>query len=1017
MMNSFKMPFLFLNRILQNGTKSITEEEDESDSEIIDVVDVDDDSQPDHQESCNVQPSNAFKDEEKGGNQKATTTKQKKNQRTMSIEDDEIIDVDGIDDEEETFLTIGNTTRNANKSIAVVKSPISAEAESFVMSESFVLEGTKHKTMSPEYGSCSDSQPEPSDLQAPREKKSKIPVRKKGVSIGTKQKVTRGRKKKMEDLQDLEQGAENVETEDGGDERLLDSKQEETTSETLRGRTQINKRRSASGRQKKVEVDEMQNKAPKVAEDLDNKSNENEGDVEVEEENKFLKEKTQNTNRRSMRGRHKSVEDSQNVEPEADETENLENDYVEVDVEVGEGLSNSNEDQKQSVGEEELVDSEVVEARVGEVEKKGKLRAKSLPVSTKQQPQRSTRKVKKSDENAVVMASDEELLRGGKKDDSENDQLEKRGRGRKGVPNTRQQEMKVSRGRKQKSEESLEHDDGDSEDGNGGERPTGPKARRRQQEKKVEKGRKQGSEENFESEVDDGDNEVVGPDDGKAGGLTRKGAESKKMRRQGKSDAEVGTEDEDGAAKLSGRKIRAQRKKEAKQNEDDNGEERQGDVEGNVEDGSADVELSGRKTRGQRKKEAEAKLNREDGEGEERGEETQEAIVDFETEDAVHSDREEMALENTGKGEEDSNHNVLVEGVKAQELDTVVQREGRAGKAKDNNELENDGKFGEVANKRSGRKSLRDQKTGLSEGQSLIEEAEVLFKARTRKKGKGKETTKVSPDGGQKDVLDIVGELDEEQKSSNKTLHESVSNSSSVSSIVSSGSESKKKAGSKRRKHSSLLPPYARRGHKSKNLKISATVNSQDSTTESELRTDAKKPRLEEEREKSIIAGETSKKGGAIGSGKGGRAVRTARTSAGGKKPVAQRKKTKKSEVTHDKSVSSAAQNNDEDDHAVVFRDSDELDGEGDGNFSVQEAGGVEDRSFEEVPSEGITPTPFLKPAAKSATALKSILKYGGSVGRANTGTANIVRAVMNKFDQLIYIFFILKNDNNNKLQ
>ena len=626
---------------------------------------------------------------------------------------------------------------------------------------------------------------------------------------------------------------------------------------TLRGRTQNNTQRGARGRQKKVEVDEIQNKAPKVEEDLDNKSGEIEGDVEVEEESKFLRKKTQNTNRRSTRGRQKNVEDSQNVEPEADEAQNHENDYAEGDVEVGEDLSNSNKDKKQSVGEEELADSVAVGACISEAEKKGKRRAKSLPVTSKQRSQKSTRKLKKGDENAVV-ASDEELLRGGKKA-------------------------------------------------------------------------------------------------------------------------------EDGAAKLSGSKTRAQRKKEAKQSkEDGNREERRGDADGDVEDGSADVELSERKTRGQRRKEAVAKLNIEDGDGEEREEETEEAVVDSKIEDAVYIDGEEMALENKGKGEEDSNHKVVVQGVKTQELDTTVQRKGRAGKTKDKNEIENDGKFGEVANKRRGRKSLRDQKTGQSEGQRLIEEAEVSLKARKGKKGKGKETTKVSPDGGQKDVLDIVGELDEELMLSNRTVRESVSNSSSASSIVSSGSESKKKAGTKRRKQSSVLPPYALRGSKSKNLKISATMNSHDSTTESELRTDAKKPRLEEERNKSNIAGETSRKGGAIGSGKGGRAVRTGRRSAGGKKPVAQRNK---SEVTHDKSVSSAAHNNDEDDHADVFGDSDEVHGEGDGNFSVQEADGVEDRSFEEVPSEGITPTPFLKPAAKSATALKSILKSGGSVGRANTGT------------------------------
>ena len=972
---------------MQDGTKLIAEKEDESDSEI-NVVDIDDDSGADRQESCDVQLSNAFSVKEKGEIKKTTNTKEKKTQRTMSIEDDEFIDVDGVDNEE-TFLTIGNTTWNANKSIAVVKSPIPAEAESFAMSESFVLEGTKHKTMSPEYGSCSDSQPEPSDLPAPREKKSKIPVRIKGVPNGTKQKASRARKKKMEDLK---QGAESVETENSRDERVLDSKQEETTGEVMRGRTQITKQRNTRGRQKKVEVDEMQKKAAEVTGDLDNKSlsGEIEGDVEVEEESKFVRKKTQSTNRRSTRGRQKTVEDSQDVEPEADEAQNLENDYVEDDVEVGEDLSDSNKDQndlpkgqEQRIGEEELVDFEAVEARVSNAEKKGKSRARSLPVTTKQQPQKSTRKVKKRG----VVASDEELLHGGKKDDIENGQAEQRGRGRKGVPNTRRQEMKVSRGRRQKSEGNLESEvGGDSEDGNGvGERPAG-KTRGRQKEKKVDKGRKQGSEEDLECEVGVGDNEVVDPDKGKVVSplaRKRKVAETKKMQRQGKSVAEGGTADEDGAAKLSGRKTRAQRKKEAEQKkEDGDGGERQG----GVEDGSAHVELSGRKTRGQSKKVADAKLNKEDGDGGEREEGIQEAIVNSDIEDAGHVEGEDMSLGETGKGEQDSNHSVVVESVKAQELGTVLQRKGRAEKTKNNNELESDGKFGEVVNKR-GRESLRDQKTGQSEGQGLIEEGEVSLNARKGKKGKGKEATKISPNGGEKDVLDIVVELDEEQTLSNETLQESVSNSSSVSSVVSSGSESKKKAGTKRRKHSSVLPPYARRASKSKNLKISATGNSQDSTTELELRTDAKKPRLEEGRKKSNISDTTSKKGGVLASGKGSKAVRSVRKSAGGKKPVAQRNKSKKPDVTHEKSVSSAAQNDDDGD----FGDSDEMNGEGDGDFSVQEAGGVEDRSFEEVPSEAITPKPFLKPAAKSAAALKSILKSGGSVGRTNTGTGKII--------------------------
>ena len=49
-----------------------------------------------------------------------------------------------------------------------MSSPVAAEEESFVMSKSFVLEGTKHKTMSPEFGSCSDSQPEVNDTQHQR---------------------------------------------------------------------------------------------------------------------------------------------------------------------------------------------------------------------------------------------------------------------------------------------------------------------------------------------------------------------------------------------------------------------------------------------------------------------------------------------------------------------------------------------------------------------------------------------------------------------------------------------------------------------------------------------------------------------------------------------------------------------------------------------------------------------------------------------------------------------------------
>ncbi|PFX20852.1 Centromere protein C [Stylophora pistillata] len=84
--------------------------------------------------------------------------------------DEEIIDITGT--EEDTFLTIGNLSRAAKTNAAVHKLPLSSQAESFVMSESFVLEGTKHKAMSPEFGSSSDNQDEP----ATKGYKSRIPV-------------------------------------------------------------------------------------------------------------------------------------------------------------------------------------------------------------------------------------------------------------------------------------------------------------------------------------------------------------------------------------------------------------------------------------------------------------------------------------------------------------------------------------------------------------------------------------------------------------------------------------------------------------------------------------------------------------------------------------------------------------------------------------------------------------------------------------------------------------------------
>lgn len=156
----------------------------------IDIVDLSNDSNLIVEESVNSS-SLAVKNK---GKDKQKHEGRLRNTKNHIDEDDEFIDVEGIE-EENTFLTIGNNTTPTGKSnVAVGKSPASSQAENFIMSESFVLEGTRHKSMSPEFGSSSDNQTEPD----PRAKKSKIPVRKKGLT-NTKpvqERVTRGRKKK-----------------------------------------------------------------------------------------------------------------------------------------------------------------------------------------------------------------------------------------------------------------------------------------------------------------------------------------------------------------------------------------------------------------------------------------------------------------------------------------------------------------------------------------------------------------------------------------------------------------------------------------------------------------------------------------------------------------------------------------------------------------------------------------------------------------------------------------------------
>ena len=73
----------------------------------------------------------------------------------VSADPHNLFDVD-INDNESTFLTIGNMTKNS-KNVIVVESSVSGVEESYVMDESVVLEGTRHKTMSPEFGTSVES--------------------------------------------------------------------------------------------------------------------------------------------------------------------------------------------------------------------------------------------------------------------------------------------------------------------------------------------------------------------------------------------------------------------------------------------------------------------------------------------------------------------------------------------------------------------------------------------------------------------------------------------------------------------------------------------------------------------------------------------------------------------------------------------------------------------------------------------------------------------------------------------
>ena len=811
-----------------------------SDSEN-DAVDVEVESPP--AVVSNDHPQTAAKPKEKTENSRATKAKQNQKQRDTSDDDDEVIDVEGIE-EDETFLTIGNTTQYL-KSTVVDKSLVAAEAESFVMSESFVLEGTKHKTMSPEFGSCSDSQPDVNDAQVPKVKKSRIPVRKKGVSVNIKQRATRGKQKKVQGQENGPHSRKN-----GGDvEDGRPSNENKNQNKSSRRRKQEAKQNAARGRQEKVEESTIEGHEDNGEVYIDNVEVDNAGEVDEGTES-FSSRVGQS---RVTRGRKNKVESSKVAETEALEVDN-------------EGVA-----------------------------KKGKRRAKSMP-GTKVQTQKLS-KSSKNDGKSSAVFSDEGLDRKGE---------QKRGKGRRSVPNIRQQQKEPVKGGKEKTDEKVEVREDKSSD--------------------------------------------VDADNHDRPAELKTGKQRKNVAKGSESDEQV---------ELSGRKTRAQRRKEADnklQGKDGGGE---GDEEGGVEDviendneaskNTGYEKVGQEKTRAQRKKTEDALIDRKDGNGGKEGVGGGSRLEDVE---------EKVNMPSEGKRDGKA-------GASKRKTRASRKRQANTETRDDNQEEEEEGSIADSALVRN---VEGQEDTGVMESEDTEQEGELYA------------TGDAMANNSRVMALDTVDELDEDQISSDKAEQETRSGSTIVSNNASSSLESRKKDNSgtgRRRRKPSVLPPYAvkRRGNKVNSSKASVSASSPESTTESEQGTYTKKPRLEEVLTEKGAALNSGKRGAetwvAVNSRKSGGGAHSGGNSKRGNKSVAQKNSAKSSKDGQEKSQQNADENEGYD--------------EGDVDYSVSEDGGVEGRTFEEIPSEDTTPRP---PSAlgKPATELKSILKSGGPVVRTHAG-------------------------------
>ena len=791
----------------------------------------------------NDHPQTTTKPKEKTENSRATKAKQNQKQRDTSDDDEEVIDVEGIE-EDETFLTIGNTTQYL-KSTVVDKSPVAAGAESFVMSESFVLEGTKHKTMSPEFGSCSDSQPDVNDAQAPKVKKSRIPVRKKGVSVNIKQRATRGRQKKVHGQENGPHGRKNG----GGEVDGRSSNDNENQSKSSRGRTQEAKQNAARGRQKKAEESTIEGHEDNGEVYIDNVEVDNTGEVDEGTES-FSSRVGQS---RVTRGRKNKVVSSKVVETEALEVDN-------------DGVA-----------------------------KKGKRRAKSMP-GTKVQTQKLS-KSSKNDGKSSAVFSDEGL---------QDKEEQKREKGRRSVPNIRQQQKEPVKGRKEKTDEKEEVREDKSGD--------------------------------------------VDCDNHEKPAELKTGKQRKNVAKGSESDEQV---------ELSGRKTRAQRRKEADnklQGKDDGGEgEEEGGVDDVIEDENEASKNTGyekvgqEKTRAQRKKTEDAFIDRKDGNGGKEGVGGGSRLEDVE---------EKVNMPSEGKRDGKA-------GASKRKTRASRKRQANTERRDESQEEEEEGNIADSALV----PNVADQEdNGVMESEDTEHEDELYA------------TGDAMANSSRVMALDTVDELDEDQSSSDKGEEETRSGSTIVSNNASSSLESKKKDNSgtgRRRRKPSVLPPYAvkRRANKVNSSKVSVSASSPESTTESEQGTYAKKPRLEEVLTEKGVTLNSGKRGAetwvAVNSRKSGGGAHSGGNSKGGNKSVAQKNSAKSSKDGNEKSLQDADENEGYD--------------EGDVEYSVSEDGAVEGRTFEEIPSEDTTPRP-LSALGKPATELKSILKSGGPVVRTHAG-------------------------------